>query len=430
MRIAWFSPGSGQSGVVDYSRRVLEAMRHVAAPVLFSYGPAERFPDGVPVVDFSVDQSALARLSEYDAVIYNLGNSLHYHWAIWEAARSHPGILILHDRVLHHFFAAYFLASSGSSEAYRECVARLYGPTGAAIAERRLEGRAERDPLFDYSFIEYVVQAARGVVVHSRWHADAVREAWKGPICELWLPTHGAPAGGPPAEREDDRVTLLTLGHVEFNKHCEKVLQAFANDRELVARARYLIAGAYDQDAPYVQTLSRAITSNSLGGSVDLLGYLSPAELEAQASAADVFVNLRWPNFEGCSASLMYQLPFGKPVLVYGSGSFAELPDDAVVKVKPGDDRELQRRLLELVGSEARRAEVGAAGRRFAATKAPPSYVRELLEFAADVGRWSPYREVAGRIGQALAALGADPQLAGVEQVTREAVSLFGRPHC
>src|SRR5437879_1083278 len=118
MRIAWFTPASGESGVVEYSRRVLAALRTVADPVLFSHGPAEHFAEGVETVDFGAEPDVLGQLGRYDAVFYNLGNHVHYHGAIWDVAKSHPGIVVLHDRGLHHFFLEYFAGRMRTPEQY------------------------------------------------------------------------------------------------------------------------------------------------------------------------------------------------------------------------------------------------------------------------------------------------------------------------
>jgi glycosyltransferase involved in cell wall biosynthesis len=429
MRLAWFTPASGESGIVEYSRRVLRALRPICEPVLFSDGPAEGFPEDVEAIDFAANPQALEQLNSFDAVFYNLGNNVQYHGAIWEVSNAHPGILVLHDRVLQHFFLGYYADRAQNPDAYRQRMSALYGVQGKLVAAQMLDRHRRPDldtELLEYSFIEDAVRRAQGVVVHSAWHAEAVRATWGGPICTLWLPIHGSPPAQAPPSSDDSRVTVLTLGHVEFNKHADKVVGVFARDPDLAARARYLIAGVFHPDSPYVRELSEEISSHSLAGTVELLVYLSSTELDAQAAAADVFVNLRWPNYEGCSASLMYQLAFGVPVVVYRSGSFAELPDDAVVKVTPGDDAELHRRLRELVVNERRRRQVGAAGRRFAELRSPAAYARQVVDFAADVAAWGPGFGVANRVGQRLAELGADSRLEGVERVSREIVTLFG----
>jgi glycosyltransferase involved in cell wall biosynthesis len=435
MRIAWFTPAVGDSGIVEYSRRVLAAMRVVADPVLFSHGPPEGFPAGVPTVDYEADPAALAELPRYDAVFYNLGNHPHYHGPIWDVSRTYPGIHILHDRVLHHFYFGHLVDNRHEPDTYRRTMIEHYGWRGAAFAERMLSREPTLRPgnleIGEFDFLGVAARGAKAVVVHSSWHAEAVRAAWRGPVCTLWLPAHGAPTVAVAASEgrlkaNDQRVMLLTLGHVEFNKHPDKVVSVLARDGRLADRAEYVIAGPAHPDLPYVHELGAAIAAASLGHTVSLIGYLSPAELDRWAAAADVFVNLRDPNFEGCSASLMYQLPLGKPVVVYRTGSFAELPDDVVVKVTPGDERELARALRELVYNPARRAQVGSAGRRFAEAKSVQNYVKELLAFVQELGATTAQTRVTTRVGQELAALSIDPRLVSLPHLDAEMLKLFG----
>ena len=138
--------------------------------------------------------------------------------------------------------------------------------------------------------------------------------------------------------------------------------------------------------------------------------------------------------------SLMYQLPFGKPVVTYDGGSFAEVPDEAVAKIAIGDRAGLRRKLRELVDSAARRQAIGTAGRRFADAHGARDYAREVLRFAEqdacpagaeplaqDASRAVAER-IATHIGETLASLGAKPGSPGVEAVIQEAGSLLWPP--
>ncbi len=47
-------------------------------------------------------------LNSGSITIYNIGNNAQYHARIWETSTQHPGIVVLHDYHLHHFFAGIF----------------------------------------------------------------------------------------------------------------------------------------------------------------------------------------------------------------------------------------------------------------------------------------------------------------------------------
>ena len=159
-----------------------------------------------------------------------------------------------------------------------------------------------------------------------------------------------------------------------------------------------------------------------------------------QVRHADVFVNLRHPDVEGCSSSLMRQLPLGRPVVAYDMGAFADVPSDAIVKVAIDDRPDLRRKLRDLVHSAERRQTIGSRGRAFAQGKDVKSHAETLLSFAKhtlsldsrnrteeEILRAEAER-IASQVGETLASLGAGPSSPGVETVIAEAIGLLVPP--
>ena len=451
MRVAWFTPVR-DGAIVDYSRGVLAAMLRLREVRLFCNGPPDRFPAGIPAADLAARPQALSDLSSFGAVFYNLGNDYRQHAWIFDIARLHPGIVVLHDVTLHRFFLDYYLQHLRRPDLYITRMAEHYGVAGLTTAHRVLgpwldpdSARVDDADLLRYTFTEEALRSATGAVVHSRWHGAVVRKLWSGPVCEAWLPTQRASASSVPAETrgdefDDNRITLTTLGPVEPRSHVADVIGVLAEDPDLAARTRYVIAGPYDPNDLYVRELKATIDESGLASIVRMLGHLRPEEVDRCARAADVFINLRYPDDEGCSMSLMYQLPFGKPVVTYDGGSFAEVPNGAVAKIAIGDPAGLRRNLRELVDSAARRQSIGTAGRRFAAGHGARDYAREVLRFArqdscpvgaeplAQDGSRAVAERIAIHIGETLASLGAKPGSPGMDAVIREAGSLLVPP--
>ena len=199
MKIVWFSPATGDSEVVEYSRLVLEQMAHLCDPRLCCTDPPERFPPAVPVVDLGAQPEALWDLGPLDAVCYVLGNGLHQHAWIFEMARMHPGIVVLLGPTLHRFFLDYYVQHLRRPDLYVTRMAEHYGLEGLAAAHRIL------GPLFDpsgtrvqdedvrrFTFMEEALRSATGVVVHSRRQGALVRRTWNGPVYETWPPGEAA----------------------------------------------------------------------------------------------------------------------------------------------------------------------------------------------------------------------------------------------
>lgn len=435
MKIAWLSPAAGNSGIVEYTRQILPALAAEAETELWSHGPAEPSIEAVPVIDYAAEPQALERLPGFDMVFYNLGNHLGFHRHVYEASLRCPGVVILHDRTLQHFFTGYYFTCLRAPELYLARMTALYGQRGrqaalAVIAERgeRSWDSADEDAI-EHAFIEDALANAVGAVVHSASHAVSVRRSWAGPVRVLDMPAYDAQLRGPrsaPPARSDGLLTLMSIGHVESSKHIHTVVQTLADTPEIAERTRYLIIGQYDLRSAYVRDLNRLIGDFGLARKVLLLGYVPPATLQRYAAIADIFINLRFPNFESGSASLMEQLAHGRPIVVYDSGVHGQLPDDAVAKVKLRDRGQFAQRLHQLIVDPELRERLGAAARRVAEQHRVPAYARSLVAFAGSANSWRPRLRLADRVGGELNWIGVDANQAVASRIGAEIDALLG----
>ncbi len=448
MKIAWFTPVTGDTPIVEYSRGVLETMAEQCETVLCCDRRPERFPIGVRVVDFKAEPDAISELSSCDAVFYNLGNDFRRHAWIFEASERHPGIVVLHSVTLHRFFLDYYLQHLRRADLYVGRMAEHYGIAGLAAAHRVLGPQFDPkgtqvsdDYLRGYTFTEEALPAATGVVVHSRWHGAIMRRLWGGPVCDAWPPAQRPTASSIPTrtqgdDLDEDRITLMTIGPVEARTGVGEVVDALAADPELAARTRYVIAGQADPTDVHVRRLAARIAGAQLGDSVRMLGHLRPVEVDQWARAADVFINLRCPDDECLVLSLMYELPFGKPVVTNDVGAIAEIPNLAVVKVAAGDRAALRRNLRELVDSVGWRQAIGTAGKRFADCHGATDYAGKLLRFAeehatpaglmpAEAAGRAVADPIADQVAATLSSIGATLDSPGVDPLIGEVSRLL-----
>jgi glycosyltransferase involved in cell wall biosynthesis/RimJ/RimL family protein N-acetyltransferase len=426
MKIAWFTPLSKRSAIAEYSLWVANALAELCEVELWASGTADSRPTDLPVIDFGVDTSRLDGLAHYDLAVYNLGNHERYHFAIYEAAQKHPGVVVLHDRVLHHFFFGYWF-SRGRGSMYIRTMEAWYGAEGRRAAEDSFAGIRtpvweDDDAVHRFSLLEEALVGARGAVVHAQDHGELIRERWFGPVAALFLPAYPPAhltAELPRSLQLDDRLTLLTVGYVNRNKQIHRVVEAIA-EGGLHDGVRYLVVGPHDPNSAYAAELEKLIRRCGLEQSVQLIGYQSDEVLGALLRHADVLINLRHPTFEGASASLMQGLAVGKPTLVYDSGGFAQLPDDAVVKIPPADREALIDALQRLVTDDELRRETGARALAAAQERGPERYAREFLAFVEEVRRWAPALELCDHVTDELGEIGVSPSLPTVDRVARE----------
>jgi glycosyltransferase involved in cell wall biosynthesis/ribosomal protein S18 acetylase RimI-like enzyme len=428
MRIAWFTPFNRRSAVGEFAHQVTVELAEHADVEIWAPDIGEVRSTDLPLRRFALEPELLRRLRDVDHIVYNIGDHLPYHAAIYDASRGYPGIVILNDRTYQHFFAAYWIERNRGAR-YIERMEAFYGTAGRRAAEDSLAGLREPvwerdDDAMRFPLFEDVLVGARGAIVHTESHAELVRRRWLGPVGQFTYPAYPPPRGDREKayawEHDSSRLLAVTVGHVNRNKQTHKVVEALIRNRGLGERVRYVIVGPYDLTGAYASSLLQTIERERLQGTVDVLGFRPDEEVAALMDAADLFVNLRYPAMEGWSASLGQQLALGKPTLVTDTGNVAELPDDVVVKVAPENDAALERALSSLVEDETLRHKIGTAAAEFASDRSPKRYAREFIEFVDEVRSWAPILELCDTVTVELAAIGTDASLRVVDVVAEE----------
>ena len=267
-----------------------------------------------------------APLDDYDHVIYQLGNNPHHEF-IYAAAMQRPGVVVLHDLVLHHLIVEMTLAR-GNADAYVAALEANHGPAGAAWARGRAAGLHSEMGNFLLPASVDVAQRARSVIVHNRYAADRLRSFG------VTTPIHIVPHPYVPETRTFAR-TMFTpdqrvigfFGFLTSAKRAEVALEAFRIARAKDPRLALLIVG---EPAPNVDVEALR------GDGIVMTGYVADDDFPRYYAIADRFVNLRYPSAGETSGTLIRALDAGKAVAVSDYAQFAELPDDVVFKVPLG----------------------------------------------------------------------------------------------
>ena len=429
LRIAWFTPLSRRSAIGEFSVHVAAELAKFATVRLWTSDEPPLLETDLPVARYRPGSSELDGLRQCDAIVYNMGDYLPFHDDIHEVSREHPGVVILHDRVLHHLFAGkWLMGPDASRELYVERMRAYYGEHGAEAAHLSLEG--ERRPVWEsdeetlaYPLYEEGILGAHGVITHSEGQAEDVRSRWFGPVRALHLPCYSDTLrevdGAPPAPT-DGPLRLLTVGHLNPNKQVHRVVEMLAADRELAACVHYTIAGPDDGFKSYVSDLRRFVARHADRLNVEIVGWQPPKHLDELMRRADIFVNLRHPAMEGGSASLMRQLAYGRPVLCFGSGFFGEMPGDALVRVASGDFPAAAQALRELVDDRSHRLAVGKRARSLAASYNERVYVEGVLALIDESRRAAPALGFLDSVGRELGNMHVDSRLPTFENIATD----------
>lgn len=344
MRLAYFSPLPPQrSGIADYSAELL--------PVLARHLEVEPFVDEGVRVDpdiasrFTVrgDKAfpALWEAGRYDAVLYHIGNNPEYHARAWQMLLRFPGIVVLHEPMLHHLVRGMTLGR-GDLDGYVEEMRYAYGRTGELLARRSLGTGVPLD-VWRYPLFERAVDASLGLIVHNDCTRDRVLASRPGTRIakvphHLSLGELADVADSPPETSETSRAAVglpaqgllvASFGFITPAKRMEVALRAFARlRREVAPDALYLLVGEVSPQYDFAKLLTPELSAGVVPvGRTDL-----PAFLRYMA-AADVTINLRFPSAGETSGTLIRLLGMGKAVVVSNTAAFAEIPDGCCAKI-------------------------------------------------------------------------------------------------
>ena len=233
-----------------------------------------------------------------DACLYQLGNNP-LHIPALEVLRDHPGVVTIHD-----------INMSGMQ-----------------------------------THLDEVCELATRIVVHSRHAASRIPGPYRDKVEIIPFGADPHPhAGDLPAIRATRAmyglpgagVFLIGVGGIvhETKLVCEAI-EAFASAG--LADAMLVIAGPED-DGGHARRRAEGL-GLTVARRVRFIGLLPTGDFADLMAACDVGICLRRPPTNGeTSAAVFDFLRAGVPVIASDIGSFTELPDEIVTKIRPGDE--------------------------------------------------------------------------------------------
>ena len=355
MKIGFFSPlPPARTGVADYSAALLAR--------LTKYGQVE-------IEDESADIS-----------LYHLGNN-QLHRDIYDLALRRPGVVVLHDAVLHHFF----LGSLSEAGYIREFTYNYGAWTQDQASELwRERARSAADPrYFRYPMLKRIAEASKAVVVHNPGAAEMVRRhAPSADIRELPFLFDPPPLPHPykverlRASMGIPRSTLLcgVFGHLRESKRVLPILRAYARACSQAGIA-LLVAGEFSSS-----DLARAAEPLLNAPGIFRLGYTPEDRFWQLALMVDVCINLRYPPAGETSAIGSSLMGVGKPVIFTAGPETSRFPETACLRVDAGEPEEemLADYLIWLALHREDASVIGARAATYIRERHAPDHVAKL----------------------------------------------------
>jgi glycosyltransferase involved in cell wall biosynthesis len=310
--VGFYSPlPPARTGVADYASALLAEMRR--------HGTVEVAPERCEIA------------------LYHTGNN-GLHAEIYRRALARPGVVVLHDAVLHHFLLGQ-LTESG----YLDEFVYNYGEWNRGLARELWRGRAAAGAdgrYFSYPLLRRIAERSLAVVVHNPAAAAAVLQhapaARVVEIPHLFQEPEPAREGEAMRRRQQwgvDPAAFLfgVFGYLRESKRLVSVLETFVKLHRENARTALLVAGQF------VSTdLERAVAPMIPEAGVVRLPHLPEREFWLAARAVDACINLRYPPAGETSGIGIRLMGIGKPVLVTEGPECGRFPEDACLRIAAG----------------------------------------------------------------------------------------------
>ena len=357
MRLAYFSPlPPTPSGIADYS---IELLPHLAERSDITLFNAKSEPIDESIRDrFDIRQLAefAKQRADFDLALYHMGNNV-YHEAIYPLALRYPGVVVLHDVLLHHFIGAITFVKGDFSSYVRELEYAVDFKEQNPYVNIKLG--INKVPIFDIPLSDRLIDRSLGMIVHSKAAANVVQTRRPERLTRViphLLTQHKGTSLRDSLDVSNQTVIFASLGFINKTKQIELSLRQLARLRENNFDVHYLIVGGVQGEFD----LQGLILELGIEANVTTIGYLDDLQTFIDwIETADIVLSLRFPTVGETSGVVLRAMGAGKPIIVFDHGWDAELPDDACIKVPPLDEQTLYAAMLRLAQDPIYRERLG-----------------------------------------------------------------------
>ncbi len=319
-----------QSGIADYVFHLLKGFtKHEKINItLFSNGTINHLL-GYKVIH--IDTLIEKQLNDYDLIIYQVGNNIHYHQYMLTLLKQYGGIIHLHDLVLHHMVAGmnYNADDEQMTLGYFDIIENHYGKANKTYIENKLtdEGIAvwESKEVIDFPLFEEFVQYADSCIVHSDYALNRVKAVFPQ------LPTYRIDQLYDlqpliKTKKSSNCLEIGVFGGVDLQKKVDIVMEVLADIQALNLKMDFKleVVGAVNENCEAIFSLPIEL---GIEDKVCIHGRVDEDVYNELLNKTDVIVALRVPTMGETSAVVMQGLQLGIPVIVNNVGWYHELPE-------------------------------------------------------------------------------------------------------
>jgi glycosyltransferase involved in cell wall biosynthesis len=406
MKLNWFSPlPPAKTDIAEYTIRVLPVLRKYAEVVLWTNqmhwsSDIEKY---AKVRQYDCNNIPWLDLNEADLNVYHIGNHPEFHHAIWQISRQCPGLVVLHDFRLQHFFAGIYREKECNRDAYICHMKQYYGVEGQQAGERFWNGNLTTEYMAEhYPLTALALKNAVGVVTHTRAVFQTIKQEnrWFVGYTPLPYPSkweakiHRKALAAP--------YRLIIFGYIGPNRRLESILEALSTLPENKQFCLDIYGDLWDKN--YIQNQIEKLGISDL---VKVHGFVEETKLDSALANAHLAINLRYPTMGEASGSQLRIWSHALPSLVTQVGWYTEQLENTVAFVRPEDEIEdIQEHLRNFLANPEYFANMGKIGQQLLKEKHNPEvYAQAIISFAEKSQKFRRYAvayELVEKIGEEL----------------------------
>lgn len=302
------APGS-HTGVADYAETLRRALE--------KFGAVER------------------DAQDTDTNLYHLGNN-RLHETIYHQALKRPGVIVLHDAVMHHFLLGVL-----DEEQYICEWVYNYGEWHRPLGEElwRERAKSQFDPrYFEFAMLKRILERQRVTIVHN---PGAASRALKYGAKRVEIIPHFNEAPALPTAMETelfrkrigvsaDTQLFGIFGYLREPKRVMQCIRAFRRLNAVKPHTALLIAGEVVS-----KDLQRLLDAES-HPAIHRLGHLDEKDFITAAASVDCCLNLRYPGAGETSGIAVRLMGLEKPVILTRNAENSDFPEAAALRVSTG----------------------------------------------------------------------------------------------
>ncbi len=318
--------------------------------------------------------------SEFDHIVYNVGNNPHYHTFIYHMQWAYPGLVILHDYILYYLTIGAYKESTEFDKKMNYLGGEPLTSLLKDLKSKNID-YLHYDKPENFPLNQEVLLSQNKIMVHSNYtrkkilnqigeeHSHRIRkinqiDSTREPIKSInhldLLKKYSVPA---------EHIIVSSFGHIHSSKLNHLVVEAVLELNRLGHKVVYLLCGEGDY-------LNDKVDSKIIFKT----GYIDIDEFSALIECSDIIVNLRSVSMGETSASLIRTMGQAKPCLISNDAWFAEIPDEAAIKINNAKAKdEIMASLLKLINDPEYRTKLGKNAQDYAVAEFNPHTIAKQI---------------------------------------------------